>query len=145
MLKISTFGTTASALSCCSWPLLAPVFLMTCVSRFQELMRCIRPVGRGSIKSRWFADRSFLPQVCMTCKYTVYEITPFSSHHSDLLWFSYPLSFCKALRPPSRAGLLSGSVFDSCRTSVPTDERSTEATLPLKTNFGNVHSGMAKL
>ena len=54
------------------------------------------------------------------------------------------LSSCKVLRLHSRAGLLSGSASDSCRTLVPTGERSTGTTSPLKTSSGNEHSGKAR-
>lgn len=135
----------ASALSCCLWPPSALVFPTTRAWRCQELMQCTRLVGRGLIKCRWSADRSFRLQVCMICRYTAYEITaPFPGIIPLTLSLdSYPPSSCKVPRLHNRAGLLSGSGFDSYRMLVLIGERSTGQTSPRRTNSGNERSGTA--
>jgi hypothetical protein len=75
--------------------------------------------------------------------YCVRDHRPISRHrHSYFSLDSYPLSSCKVLRLHSHVGPLSESVFDSCRTLVLTDERSTEAIPPRRMNSGNERSGM---
>ena len=54
---------------------------------------------------------------------------------------SYPPSSCKVPPLPSHVGPLSGSVSDSCRTLVLTDERFMGISLPQRTNSGSEHSG----
>jgi hypothetical protein len=74
--------------------------------------------------------------------YCVRDHSPFLRDHPPYFSLdSYPLSSCKVLRLHSHVGLLSGSVSDSYRTLVLTDERSMGINLLRRMNFGNEHSG----